>query len=308
MTVKPRASKAQTFRCGYVAITGRPNVGKSTLLNRLLGQKLSITSRRPQTTRWNLLGIKTGSGYQAVYVDTPGIQNRSRGALNRFMNKEVGGALASVDLILFLVEALKWTKADAHALQVTTGLSAPVLLVINKIDQVKDRSLLLPFMERLAQMMRFVEIIPVSARRDENLDRLKKAVVKLLPAGPPSFPEDQLSDRNERFFAAEMIREKLTRRLGAEVPYRLSVTIDQFRESGAIVHIHATIWVETSGQKAIVIGRQGRVLKCVGEDARRDMESMFGRRVNLHTWVKVKRGWTADARVLQQLGYNAQRG
>lgn len=298
-------SEPRDFRCGYVAIAGRPNVGKSTLLNRILGQKLSITSRRPQTTRWNLLGIKTAPTYQILYVDTPGIQNQKLGALSRYMNREAGGMLASADLILLLIEALHCTRADQHALQTTRGLHAPVLLVINKIDKVKDRAQLLPFLSRLAAEHEFAAIIPVSARRNENLDELEKTIVRLLPERPASFPGDQLTDRSERFLAAELIREKLTRRLGAELPYRLSVTTDRFRETDKVAHVHATIWVETSGQKAMVIGRNGSLLKTVGEQARRDMETMFGRHVNLKTWVKIKRGWTADAKALTLLGYDA---
>ena len=304
MSGEPAGTAAES-RCGYVAIIGRPNVGKSTLLNAIVGQKLSITSRKPQTTRWNLLGIRTGPGFQAIYVDTPGLQERRQNALNRHLNREAGGALASVDVILFVIEALAWTEADRHALCAAAGGQAPVLLVINKIDKIKDRSLLLPFIQDRMREPGFTEIIPVSAQRRENIEELEKTVGRLLPAGPPCFPEDQVTDRGEQFFAAELVREKLTRRLGAELPYQLSVTIEEFRPTAAVTHVHAVVWVESAGQKAIVIGRNGGMLKAVGTEARRDMETLFGRRVNLKTWVKVRKGWTTDSAALKQLGYES---
>lgn len=295
------------FRCGIVTLIGRPNVGKSTLLNRLLGQKLSITSRKPQTTRWHLLGIDTGPDYQAVYTDTPGIQSRHGNALNRHMQREAMDALEQVDLILFLVEAMKWTPADRHVASLLREARAPVLLVINKIDKLDDRGELLPFMQQLSGQIGEAEIIPVSARSGDNIARLKERVLQHLPPGPPLYPGDQLTDRNQRFLAAEFIREKLTQKLGSELPYQLTVTVDEFREQAGLIRIHATIWTHSASQKAIIIGRGGAMLKSVGEQARQDMQKLFGKPVFLQTWVKVKRRWTDDVRALRQLGYDGGR-
>lgn len=292
------------FRCGHVTILGRPNVGKSTLLNRLLGQKISITSRKPQTTRWHLLGVESGPQYQIIYIDTPGIQNRYDNALNRHMMQEALDTIGRVELVLFVVEALKWNRADEFALEKIEQFRIPCLLVINKIDKVGDKKELLPYITRLQERFDFLEIIPVSAKTGKNTEELHSVVVKNIPFGPPAFPEDQLTDRSERFLAAEFIREKLTRKLGSELPYRISVTTDEFREEENLTRIHATIWVESAGQKAIVIGKAGQILKSAGEQARQDMENLFQKKVYLNTWVKVKRKWTQEESALRQLGYS----
>lgn len=303
MNMESEYGQGTNFRCGYVTILGRPNVGKSTLLNRLLGQKISITSRKPQTTRWHLLGVDSGPEHQIIYIDTPGIQNRYDNALNRHMMQEALDAIARVDLLLFVVEALKWTPADEYALKKLEQSRIPCLVVINKTDKVADKKELLPYITRLQERFDFTEIIPISAKKAENVEDLHATVIRNLPYGPPVFPEDQLTDRSERFLAAEFIREKLTRKLGSELPYRITVTADEFTEEENLIRIHATIWVESASQKAIVIGKEGHVLKSAGEQARHDMENLFQKKVYLNTWVKVKRKWTEQAHILRQLGY-----
>ena len=288
--------------CGLVAIVGRPNVGKSTLLNRVLGQKVSITSRKPQTTRYAILGIKTSGNDQAVYVDTPGLRGAEGRALNRALNRAACGAIDEVHVLVFLIEALRWTDADQYVLARIRHRCQPVILAINKVDRVGDKRLLLPFLDQVGGLMEFAEVIPVSSAKGDNIAALEEAVLHLLPEGVHVFPDDQLTDRSERFFAAELIREKLLRILGAEVPHRLSVVIDEFECAPDLDRICATIWVERRGQKRIVIGQGGAVLKRVGEEARLDMERMFGRRVFLRTWVKVKEHWSDDVRSLQRLG------
>ncbi len=292
-----------TQHCGYITILGRPNVGKSTLLNRFIGQKLSITSRRPQTTRRQLLGIKTEPAHQLIYIDTPGLQKKHRGLLNRFMNKEVRNALIDIDVILFVVDALHWTEADEHILALLLAVRTPVLLVVNKIDKVKDKASLLPFIEKLSGLFAFQGLVPVSAKNADHIEQLAAMIRALLPIRPFQFAGDEITDKNERFFAAEFIREKLTRKLGAELPYQLSVTIEQFSTQGDIRHVHAIIWSESERHKRIIIGRHGLILKSVGEQARKDMEGLFGSKVYLQTWVKIKKKWTKDASALAQLGY-----
>ncbi len=290
-------------RRGYCAIVGRPNVGKSTLLNRLLGQKLAITSRKPQTTRHSILGVKTMPGGQVVYVDTPGLHQRGDQAMNRYLNRTARSALADVDLILFLVEALQWTTEDEAVLQTLEQASAPVLLVLNKVDRVKDKQQLLPFMAELSGRFEFVDLFPISARQGDNVENLEAKVLSLLPEGDNYFPEDQLTDRSERFFAAELIREQLTRRNAKEIPYALTVEIEQFKEEGNLYRIAAIVWVEREGQKNIVIGRKGEALKEVATQARIEMERFFGRKVFLQIWVKVKKSWSSDESALIRLGY-----
>lgn len=294
----------QQRRCGYVAIVGRPNVGKSTLLNRLVGQKLSITARKPQTTRHHLLGIRNLDDGQIIYVDTPGLDPRPQRTLNRVMNREVAQVLSGVDVIAFVVEALKWTASDEHVLGAVRASGSPIVLIVNKIDQVRAKETLLPYLSRLAERVPGAEIVPVSATTGDNVEALERCLMHLLPPGAALFPDDYVTDRSERFLAAEMIREKLVRRLGEEVPHSLSVMIEDFREEGDTVHIQATIWVERKGQKAIVIGRGGEVLKTVGEQARRDIEEMLGRKVFLRTWVKIKENWADSAHALRQLGFD----
>lgn len=299
----PAASIAP-FRCGHVAVVGRPNVGKSTLVNRLVGQKLSITSRRPQTTRWALLGIQTTGSGQAIYVDTPGIQPGPGHVLSRHMNREIDNALAGVDLVLLVAVALKWNADDEAALKAAGAGAAPVILVLNKVDRVQAKDRLLPYIADLAGRPGITEIIPVSARTGAGIPELEKLVFRFLPEAPAAYPDDMITDRNERFLAAEFIREKLTRKLGAEVPYRLAVSVEKFRTQKGVAHIHAIIWVESGGQKAIVIGAGGKMLKAVGQEARQDLEKLLGCQVNLKTWVRVKRRWSQDPKALRILGYD----
>ncbi len=290
-------------RCGHVAIIGRPNVGKSTLVNRLVGQKFSITSRKAQTTRHRLLGIKSSAAAQIIYVDTPGLHAGAGRALNRYMNRAASGALVGVDLILFLVEAGKWTDDDSHVLDRLADVEAPVIVTVNKIDKMPDKQILLPFIDELTKRAEFLDVVPISALHGTNTERLEKVLIDALPITAALYDEDQFTDRSERFLAAEIVREKLTRRLGQELPYRLSVEIEAFQPDDGLLKIGAVIWVERSSQKGIVIGRQGRVLKAVGSDARKDMEALFERKVFLQLWVKVKEGWSNDEAALQRLGY-----
>ncbi|MBM2829222.1 MAG: GTPase Era [Gammaproteobacteria bacterium] len=290
--------------CGFVTIVGRPNVGKPTLLNRFLGQKLSITSRRPQTTRAQLLGIKSDKDNQVIYIDTPGLQRQPGNVFNRYMNRQVLNALIHVDVVVHVIEALIWTDLDKHVLELTENIKSPVILALNKIDRVKNKKALLPFIDEITKERSYAEVVPFSARSGDNLDILEQNIRKLLPPGPPVYPEDQITDKNERFFAAEYIREKLTRRLGAELPYNISVMIDVFKHEGNILNIDAVIWVSNSGQKAIVIGKDGSMLKSIGEQARKELEKMFGKKIFLQTRVKIKEKWTNNIQALKQLGYD----
>jgi GTP-binding protein Era len=290
--------------CGYCAIVGRPNVGKSTLLNRLIGQKLAITSHKPQTTRHTILGVKSMPGGQVIYVDTPGIHQRGDQPMNRYLNRAAKSALIDVDLLLFVVEALCWTPEDMAVLEAVSKSDSKVILLVNKIDQVKDKEKLLPFLSEISQKHPFAEIIPVSARKGDNLDALEEKVLGYLPEGDNFFPEDQLSDRSERFFAAELVREQLTRRYAKEIPYALTVEIEKFEETGELYRINALIWVERPGQKNIIIGNKGSALKEVGTQARREMEKFFGKKVFLQLWVKVKKSWSSDEAALSRLGYS----
>jgi GTPase len=289
--------------CGYVAIVGRPNVGKSTLLNHLLGQKISITSRKPQTTRHRLLGIKTTENYQVVYVDTPGLHQDHHNAMNRYLNRTAKSSLEGVDVILWLVEATHFTAEDAYVLTALSHLETPTILVVNKVDKFTDKNLLLPYIQEVGSKREFKNIYPISALKDQNLTELETGLVQLLPLGTPVYPEDQLTDRNERFLTAEFIREKLVRHLGAELPYRIGVQIESFQDTDKLISISSTIWVERPGQKAIVIGKDGAMLKAVGQEARHDLEELLGKHVFLQLWVKVKKGWSDDERALRQLGY-----
>ncbi|MFK8069001.1 MAG: GTPase Era [Gammaproteobacteria bacterium] len=298
--------KTQNFVCGAVAIIGRPNVGKSTFLNHSIGQKISITSRKPQTTRHQILGIKTSGNSQIVYVDTPGLQLNPDRALNRGMNKEVMRAIVEVDVVLFIVEAGKWTAADENTLVLIKQSNVKAILVVNKIDKIKNKKDLLPYIKKITELMEFVEVIPTAATKNDNISTVEDAIIKCLPVADPWFSEDQITDRSVRFLAAEMIREKLTRKLGDELPYRLNVTIDQFKEDETLAHIHATIWVESKGQKKIVIGKNGSILKSVGEEARYDMQVMIDKKVFLETWVKVKEKWSDNVNALNQFGLSSE--
>lgn len=288
---------------GYVGLLGRPNVGKSTLLNRLLGQDLVITSHKPQTTRHAILGIKSAPLGQILYLDTPGMHQRGAGALNRYLNRTARSVIHQVDLVLLLVEALRWTPEDDAVLKALEGVEAPVLVAVNKIDRVPNRAELLPYLSRLAQRYAFRELVPISATRGEQIQRLEGLLYRWLPPGEPLYPENQLSDRPERFFAAELLREQLTRRYAKELPYRLSVEIERFDEEARRILIHALIWVERPGQKAILIGKDGRALKEAAREARLKMGAFFDRPVHLEVWVKVKKSWSSDEAALVRLGY-----
>lgn len=294
----------ETTRCGFVAIVGRPNVGKSTLLNQILGQKISITSRKPQTTRHQILGIKTEGSDQVIYVDTPGLHKDDQGkALNRYMNQAASDALRFVDLVVFLVDRTRWTEEDDIVLDKLKYVKCPVILVVNKVDQLKQKDELLPQIEAIAAKRDFIAIMPMSAKQGHNVDALEKLVAEHLPSGPHHYPEDQITDRSSRFVVAEIVREKLMRNLGEEVPYGITVEIEAFEHDGQLLTISALILVERDGQKRIVIGDKGSVLKTIGRDARIDIEKMFECKVMLNLWVKVRRGWSDDERALRSLGY-----
>lgn len=297
-------SKSETFHSGYVAIVGRPNVGKSTLMNHLLGQKISITAPKPQTTRHRILGIKTTEAMQAVYVDTPGLHRSRKSAMNRYLNRTATSTIDHVDAIVMVVDVSRWTEEDDMVLQRAQQSGFPVILAVNKIDTVTDKEALLPVLQRYGAKMAFVTVVPLSAHKGINLDALEREVYQLLPAGEMIYPEDQITDRSERFLASEIIREKLMRTLGAEVPYSLTVEIEKFAQEGGLIHICGLIWVERDGQKAIVIGKKGEQLKRIGQQARKDMENMFGSKVFLELWVKVKSGWSDDERAFRSLGYD----
>lgn len=294
---------APMTRCGYVAIVGRPNVGKSTLLNHILGQKLAITSRKPQTTRHNMLGIKTEGEIQAVYVDTPGLHKHNDKALNRYMNRSATTALKDVDVVVFVVDRMRWTDEDQLVLEKVQHVKCPILLAVNKSDRLEDKSELLPHLNWLAEQLPQAEIVPISALQGQNLDTLEKLVGERLPESEHFYPEDQITDRSSRFLAAELIREKIMRQLGAELPYQITVEIEEFKQEGRILHIHGLILVERDGQKKIIIGDKGERIKRIGQEARKDMETMFDSKVMLNLWVKVKGGWSDDERALRSLGY-----
>ena len=289
--------------CGYVAIIGRPNVGKSTLLNHLLGQKLCITSRKPQTTRHTLLGIKTEHNCQIIYVDTPGIHTDQDRAINRVMNRSAASVIADVDVVVFVVDRFEWSDADKYVAKQLSQSPAPVLVAINKVDMIEDRDTLLPHIEFLSNKIEAEQFLPVSALRRTNIQQLEERIKTFVPERAYFFPEDQITDRSERFLAAEIVREKITRQLGAELPYQVSVEIEEFRVEKNITHISALILVEREGQKKILIGTNGARIKKIGEQARADMESLLGSKVMLKTWVKVRSGWSDDERALRSLGY-----
>ncbi len=290
-----------------MALVGRPNVGKSTLLNHLLRQKLSITSRKPQTTRHVLLGVDTEGEYQAIYVDTPGIHDHAHRELNRQMVKAATAVLADVDLVLMVVDRDLWTPTDELVLEHLERHEVPRFAVLNKVDLLKRKEALLPAMAAL-QERRFEEIFPVSALRGEGLDELRSAVFRRLPEQPHLFPPDQVTDQSERFLVSEIIREKLMRRLGDEVPHHLAVVIEGYEESERLVDIAAEIYVERGGQKRIVIGQGGEKLKLIGREAREDVEALLGKRVMLRLWVKVRPGWSSSSAGLRRVGYDPGRG
>lgn len=289
--------------CGYVAIVGRPNVGKSTLMNHLLGQKISITSRKPQTTRHSLLGIMTEDKTQVIFVDTPGIHQHAPKAINQYMNRSALTALQDVDLVLFVVERTQWTAEDDLVLSHLERIKVPVALVVNKVDQVEDKNSLLPHIQKLSERREFAAIFAISALKGRKVEDLKEFLLQRMPTSLHFFPEDQITDRSERFLAAEIVREKLMRNLGEELPYELTVEIEDFGFQDRILHIHALILVEREGQKKIVIGEKGEKLKRIGTDARKDLELLLDTKVMLNLWVKVKSGWSDDERALRSLGY-----
>jgi GTP-binding protein Era len=289
--------------CGYVAIVGRPNVGKSTLLNRILGIKLAITSHKAQTTRHAILGITSSDDGQVVYIDTPGIHDRSDNAMNRYLNRTARSVLSDVDLLVFVVEALRWTREDEKVLAHLKQVRAPVILAVNKVDKVKQKEHLLPYLSQMATRHDFQEIVPISATSGKNLQQLEALVLQALPPGVKHYPDDQLTDRPERFFAAEMVREQITRRYAKELPYATSVEIEKFEELQGRYRIHAVIWVEKPGQKAIIIGKNGLALKEMATQARKSMEKFFDTKVHLEIWVKVKKSWSSDEKALVRLGY-----
>lgn len=290
--------------CGFIAIVGRPNVGKSTLLNKILGQKISITSRKAQTTRHRIVGIHTEDQYQAIYVDTPGLHIEEKRAINRLMNRAASSAIGDVDLIIFVVEGTKWTDDDEMVLNKLRSAKAPVVLAINKVDNIKEKDELLPHITELSQKFDFAEILPISAQRGKNVHILQKIVRKSLREGGHHFPEEYVTDRSQRFMASEIIREKLMRFTGEELPYSVTVEIEQFKlnECGTY-EINGLILVEREGQKKMVIGAKGQKIKTIGMEARADMERLFDNKVHLELWVKVKAGWADDERALRSLGY-----
>ncbi len=291
-------------RCGLVAIVGRPNVGKSTLLNHLVGHKISITSRKPQTTRHRITGILTRPDAQLVFVDTPGFQKEHRTALNRVMNRAVTQALAEVDVVLWVIEAGKFDERDDAMLRLLPE-KVPVVLAMNKIDRLKDKRALLPFMQKVSERRAFAALVPISAERDQQLDDLQRAILPLLPEAPRMYEEDEITTLSERFLAAELVREKLFRLLGDELPYATAVEVERFETTGNLRHVEVGILVDKPGQKAIIIGKDGEKLKAIGSQARKDMERLFGGKVFLETWVRVRSGWADDPAALKRMGFDA---
>lgn len=290
---------------GFIAIVGRPNVGKSTLLNALIGQKISITSRKAQTTRHRITGVLTEGEYQAVFVDTPGLHSVERRAINRLMNRAAESAIGDVELVLFVLEGTHWTEEDAAVLEkIKRSAKAPVIAIINKVDLVKPKELLLPHLAWLGQQYAFSDMMPLSAEMGEGVVQLKQRVFRSLAAGPALFPEEYVTDRSTRFLAAEIVREKLMRFLGEELPYSVTVEIEKFEyDTPDHAIINALILVEREGQKKMVIGKGGEKLKTIGREARLDIATLLGHRVHLELWVKVKSGWSDDERALRSLGY-----
>ncbi|PTP40973.1 GTPase Era [Vibrio splendidus] len=291
--------------CGFIAIVGRPNVGKSTLLNHILGQKISITSRKPQTTRHRIMGVETEGDYQAIYVDTPGLHIEEKRAINRLMNRAANSSLSDVNLVFFLVDGTHWTDDDEMVLNKLRKTDFPVVLCINKVDNVQDRTDVMQHMMEVSKKMDFLDVVPISAKQGKNIDVLRKHVRNYLPKATHHFPEEYVTDRSQRFMASEIIREKLMRFTGEELPYSVTVEIERFdyNPDNDGFHINALILVERTGQKKMVIGKAGEKIKTIGREARIDMEELFGRKVYLETWVKVKSGWADDERALRSLGY-----
>ena len=293
----------EQFRSGYVSIVGKTNAGKSTLLNSILGQKIAITSRKPQTTRHRFLGIKTESEKQIIFVDTPGFHSGQKRALNRYMNKVAANALRGVDIVLYLIDKLDWQEDDLQRLKSIPNETS-VILVVNKIDKLKDKNSLLPFIEERNKDGLFSSIIPISALKGMNLDELVDLICDKLPYGSHLYPEDQVTDISEKFLASEVIREKCINRLGDELPYRISVSIDRYFESEKVIHIDSTIFVEKQSQKGMLIGKSGSKLKAIGTSSRKELEDLLESKVMLKTWVKVKSGWSDNETLLPSMGYD----
>jgi GTPase len=301
----PQAALPADYRCGFAAIVGRPNVGKSTLLNALLKRKISIVSPKPQTTRHRILGILTNERAQIVFVDTPGLHAGGGRAMNRHMNRAALASLSDADVNLFVVEALRWMEEDQRVLDELVQRGRPIVAIVNKVDKVFPKERLLPYMEELTRRTQFAEIIPLSGLKGSGVEGLPAVIARYLPESPPHFPPDQVTDRSEQFQASEIVREKLTYRLRQELPYGLTVGIERFEEEDGRLMINAVIWVERTGQKAIVIGQGGEQLKEVGRSARIEMNELFKRPVHLELWVKVKENWSDNENALRQLGYES---
>lgn len=301
-----QATTVHDFQCGFAAVIGRPNVGKSTIMNELLGQKLSITSHKPQTTRHRIHGIHTTDTYQIVYVDTPGMHLGGQKSINDYMNRTARSAFEDVDVILFVVEAGRWTEEDQAVANRLKGVDVPVVVLVNKIDKFKNKEELMPFLQQVGEQVNMTTLIPVSAYKKSGLDLIVAEVLKYIPKQAAIFPEDEITDRSTRFLAAEIIREKLMRTLGEEVPYGATVEIEEFKwdQDEARWIVHALILVERSGQKKIVIGNKGEMIKKMGTQARKDLVALMGARVHLELWVKIKENWSDDIRALASLGYN----
>jgi len=297
------SSQQEDFRFGYVSIVGRPNVGKSTLLNQILGQKVSIVTAKPQTTRQKLAGIKTTGQGQVVYVDTPGIHHSAKRALNRYMNRVAQASFRDVDMVMFLVEAGNWTRQDEFVAKALASVDVPVMLVLNKVDLVPDKASLLEFVDKNFRDNDYDSIMMISAKNGSGVEELENQVLQKLPFSRPFYDEDQFTDRSERFLAAEMIREQLTLRLHQELPYALTVQIEEFKRKGKLLTIGAIIWVERDSQKQITIGKNGIVLKQVGSKAREVLEELFGEKIFLRLWVKVSRDWSDSDRLIERFGY-----
>ncbi len=305
---KVSTKNEQELRCGYVALLGRPNVGKSTLMNRILGQKLSIVTAKPQTTRQQIAGIKTTGRGQVIYLDTPGIHLAAKRALNRYMNRIARAALNDVDIVLFLIEAGRWTREDENVVRALSSSNAPVVLVVNKVDLVEDKPRLLTFLDKEVDTSRFDQVLMVSAKKGQGVDDLEDLVFKMLPFSRPYYDADQFTDRSERFLAAELIREQLMTRLHQELPYSLTVEIEEFKREKKLLRIGAVIWMERESQKHIVIGKGGQVLKQVGTRARVALEELFDQKVFIRLWVKVSRDWSDSEKALRQLGFDEFKG
>ena len=290
-------------KSGFIAIVGRPNVGKSTLLNRLIGEKISITADKPQTTRHKISGVKTIGNKQAIYIDTPGIHKCNKRAINQQMNRLASSVLKDVDAIIFIIEALNWLPEDDLVLNKISKASCSVFLLANKIDLYNNKSELLPFLDQVSKKMKFTEVIPISAKKDIQIDILEQKIFTILPTGPFYYPQEQITDRTQKFRMAEIIREKLTRILQHELPYALTVNIESLQQEQDQIIVHAVIWVEKSSQKQIVIGKKGEMLKAIGTKARLEINKIFNCRIHLQLWVKVQKSWSNNKKALQDLGY-----